>query len=164
MSETSILNRPTYGQILAQLDALLDPAEPPLTLMANMASLLYWSLPEVNWIGFYLADGAVLRLGPFHGKPACTVIAMGRGVCGTAAAERRTVNVRDVASFPGHIACDADSRSECVVPLLAEGRLLGVLDADSPALGRFDAAEQEFLETASTVFCARAGLRPLFGD
>lgn len=163
MSDITVLEHPTHGMLLAQLDRLLDPAEPPLTLMANMASLLYWSLPDVNWLGFYLADGGTLRLGPFHGKPACTAIPLGTGVCGTAAAERRTLNVPDVDAFPGHIACDAASRSECVVPLVAGGRLLGVLDVDSPLPARFTVADQEFLEAAAALFCARAGERPLFG-
>lgn len=163
MSGISIIDRPTHGQLLSQLDLLLDPTEPPLTLMANMASLLYWSLPDVNWLGFYLADGAVLRLGPFHGKPACTVIRFGSGVCGTAAAERRTIVVPDVDAFPGHIACDAASRSECVVPLLSGDRLLGVLDVDSPLLHRFTTADQAALEAAAALYCARAGSRPLIG-
>ena len=162
MADVTLLERPDPAQLLAQLDTLLDPAEPAVTLMANMASLLYWSLPEVNWAGFYLADGKRLLLGPFHGRPACTVIAIGSGVCGTAAAEGRTLNVPDVDAFPGHIACDAASRSECVVPLFAGGTLRGVLDVDSPVPDRFDAATQELLEAAVRVLCSRWGEGPLF--
>jgi L-methionine (R)-S-oxide reductase len=162
LSEVQILDRPTPDQLLAQLDALLDPSEPPLTLLANTASLLYWSLPGINWLGFYLADGRQLRLGPFHGKPACTVIAFDSGVCGTAAAQRRTLNVPDVELFPGHIACDADSRSELVVPLLLGGRLWGVMDVDSPEPARFDTETQILLERAASMLCSRLGDGTLF--
>jgi GAF domain-containing protein len=106
--------------------------------LANTASMLFHALDGCNWIGFYLFDGHELVLGPFHGKPACIRIALGRGVCGTAAAEQRTIVVPDVHTFPGHIACDAASRSELVVPLLDGSRLLGVLDLDSPHVARFD--------------------------
>lgn len=162
MADVHVLEDPTSEQLLAQLDALLDPSDPPLTLLANMASLLYWSLPGVNWIGFYLSDGESLRLGPFHGKPACTVIPIGSGVCGTAAVQRRTLNVPDVDAFPGHIACDAASRSELVVPLLLGERLWGVLDADSPLPARFDAATQELLEQAAQMLLSRMGKRAVF--
>jgi GAF domain-containing protein len=118
---------------------------------ANVAALLWHGLPRVNWAGFYLFDGRELALGPFQGKPACTRIALGRGVCGTAAAERRTVLVPDVREFPGHIACDAESRAELVVPLLKAGRLLGVLDLDSPDPGRFGAAERELAESLAAL-------------
>lgn len=162
MADVHILDHPTNERLLAQLDVLLDVSDPPLTLIANMASLLYWSLPDINWIGFYLSDGEVLRLGPFHGKPACTVIPIGSGVCGTAALLRRTLNVPDVDAFPGHIACDAASRSELVVPLLVGDRLWGVLDADSPRAARFDAATQDLLEQAAGVLLSRMGNRAIF--
>jgi L-methionine (R)-S-oxide reductase len=162
MADVHILEHPTNEQLLAQLDMLLDAADPPLTLLANMASLLYWSLPDINWIGFYLREGECLRLGPFHGKPACTVIPISRGVCGTAALRQRTLNVPDVDAFPGHIACDAASRSELVVPLLVGERLWGVLDVDSPLAARFDPATEYMLEQAARVLLSRIGKRVLF--
>jgi GAF domain-containing protein len=162
MADVPILDHPTNERLLAQLDVLLEPSDPPLTLLANMASLLYWSLPDINWMGFYLSDGEFLRLGPFHGKPACTVIPIGHGVCGTAAQQRRTLNVPDVEAFPGHIACDAASRSELVIPLLLGDRLWGVLDADSPLEARFDAAAQDLLELAAGLLLSRMGNRAIF--
>lgn len=114
--------------------------------LANASALLKFSLPDTNWAGFYLFDGKELVLGPFQGLPACIRIPLGRGVCGTAASERRTLVVDDVHAFPGHIACDAASNSEIVVPLIKEGRLLGVLDIDSPLKHRFDDEERRFLE------------------
>lgn len=157
MSDVIVLENPTHEQLLAQIDALLVSTEPPLTLMANLSSLLYWSLPDVNWVGFYLRDAARLLLGPFHGKPACTVIPIGSGVCGTAAKERRTLNVADVNAFPGHIACDAASASELVIPIVFEDELWGVLDVDSPQTNRFDPDTQVFLEKAVEIFLSRLG-------
>ena len=162
-----------YRELDAQLAALLAGEHDLIANTANAAALLYGALPDLNWAGFYLLrpsagagsgagsgadDGAhELVLGPFQGKPACMRIALGRGVCGTAAAERRTVLVPDVHAFPGHIACDAASNSEIVVPMIRGagggardgadgGGLLGVLDLDSPKLGRFDAVDQAGLE------------------
>ena len=129
--------------------------------MANAAALLSWHLEDVNWVGFYRArrgsEGDELVLGPFQGLPACVVIPFGKGVCGTAAAERRTVVVPDVAAFPGHIACDAASRSEIVVPLVSKGRVIAVLDVDSPRLNRFGNAERRLLEDAAAVLVAADG-------
>ena len=121
---------------------------------ANMSSLLYWSLPGLNWAGFYLLDddSGDLLVGPFQGKPACVRIGLGKGVCGTAAASRRTVVVPDVHAFPGHIACDSASRSEVVVPVLAAGRLVGVLDLDSPLPARFDEEDARGLEAIVAAF------------
>jgi GAF domain-containing protein len=116
---------------------------------ANVASLLWHGVPGLNWAGFYLLEKGELVLGPFQGKPACTRIALGRGVCGTAAAERRTILVPDVRLFPGHISCDGDSRAELVAPLLVGGRLIGVLDLDSPEPGRFGPAELALAEAAA---------------
>lgn len=116
------------------------------TDLANASALLYERMPDLNWAGFYLLDGGVLKLGPFQGKIACTTIAEGRGVCGLAAKERRTVLVADVREFAGHIACDARSRSELVVPLLRGGQVWGVLDLDSPTPGRFAPEEGAILE------------------
>lgn len=120
------------------------------TDLANASALLYERMPGLNWAGFYLLDGGVLKLGPFQGKVACTTIAEGKGVCGLAAKERRTVLVADVHEFAGHIACDARSRSELVVPLVKGGELWGVLDLDSPTPGRFVSEEGALLER----FCA----------
>ena len=114
---------------------------------ANAAAALYHALPALNWAGFYFLRGDELVLGPFQGKPACVRIPIGRGVCGTAARDRRSILVPDVDAFPGHIACDSASRSELVVPLLDGDRLLGVLDMDSPDLGRFDADDQSGCES-----------------
>ena len=118
---------------------------------ANLAALLYHSLPDINWAGFYLFDGKELVVGPFQGKPACVRIAMGEGVCGTAAAERRTMRVADVEAFPGHIACDSASRSEIVIPLVDGKRLIGVLDIDSPLTDRFDQLDQNGLEAFAQI-------------
>jgi L-methionine (R)-S-oxide reductase len=131
-----------YGALLAQLRAMLEGERDWLANCANTAALLCQALSDLNWAGFYLVrpgNRADLLLGPFQGKPACVRIAIGRGVCGTAAKTRAAVVVADVRDFPDHIACDSASRSELVVPLLAaDGRLLGVLDLDSPLTGRFD--------------------------
>ena len=113
---------------------------------ANTAALLFERLPEVNWAGFYILRGDVLVLGPFQGRVACVRIPLGQGVCGTAAARRETIVVPDVHEFPGHIACDAASRAEIVVPLLRGDRLLGVLDIDSPVAGRFSEADRRLCE------------------
>ena len=131
-----------YAELRAQLAALLEGESDLIANTANMASLLYHTLPDVNWAGFYLLKQGELVLGPFSGKPACVRIAMGKGVCGTAAAARETVLVEDVHAFPGHIACDMASRSELVVPILKDGRVLGVLDLDSPLPARFDAEDR----------------------
>ncbi|MBE0645455.1 MAG: GAF domain-containing protein [Bacteroidetes bacterium] len=125
--------------------------------MSNMASLLFWSLRDVNWVGFYLSDGARLCLGPFHGRPACTVLDPDRGVCSAAVRERKTMNIPDVEAFPGHIACDAASRSELVVPLILGGEVWGVLDVDSPHPDRFDAETQHLLERAAAILVSRLG-------
>jgi GAF domain-containing protein len=117
-----------------------------------MASLIYHTLPDLNWAGFYLLKDGELVLGPFHGKPACVRIAIGKGVCGTAAQRRASVLVPDVEAFPGHIACDSASRSELVVPILQNGELLGVLDMDSPALGRFDEQDRAGCEALVQIF------------
>lgn len=127
----------------------------PIANMSNLASLLYNIMPEVNWAGFYIFKEEQLVLGPFHGKPACIRIPLGKGVCGTAAASRETQLVRNVHSFPGHIACDGDTRSEIVVPMVKEGRLIGVLDIDSPIAARFEQEDQEALERiVSTLLAA----------
>lgn len=114
--------------------------------LANAAALLYGGLERINWAGFYLLEGSTLVLGPFQGKPACIEIPLGRGVCGTAAREDRTLRVADVHQFPGHIACDSASESEIVIPLRKNGKVIGVMDIDSPFKDRFSEEEQEWLE------------------
>ncbi len=137
-----------YAELDAALSALLAGEHDLIANLANTSALLFTTLPQLNWAGFYLLRSPEeLVLGPFQGKPACVRIALGRGVCGTAAAERRTVLVPNVHEFPGHIACDSASNSEIVLPLIrANGELLGVLDLDSPVLERFDAIDQQGLE------------------
>ena len=138
--------RELYAELLLQARGLLEGERDPVANAANLAALLWHTLPDLNWAGFYLLKGDELVLGPFQGKPACVRIALGKGVCGTAAAKRETVIVRDVHAFPGHIACDAASNAEIVVPLLLAGRAVGVLDLDSPRVGRFDAEDGAGLE------------------
>ncbi|MFY7999148.1 MAG: GAF domain-containing protein [Candidatus Kapaibacteriota bacterium] len=140
-----------YKELLQQSSGLLHDERDMIANMANIASLLFHSMPDINWSGFYLWKNGELVLGPFHGKPACVRIALGRGVCGTAAATRQTQVVEDVHAFPGHIACDAASRSEIVVPLIHNGQLLGVLDIDSPIVNRFDADDQQALESLAAL-------------
>jgi L-methionine (R)-S-oxide reductase len=143
-----------YAALESQLRALLHGERDFIANCANASALLWHSLPDLNWAGFYrLADGQLV-LGPFQGKPACVRIQVGKGVCGTAAITGKTVLVPDVHQFPGHIACDAASRSEIVVPLIKGGDLLGVLDLDSPNLNRFDAADQAGLEKLAAVLVA----------
>ena len=143
-----------YRGLAVQLAALLDGERDPIANAANMAALIGHGLPGLNWAGFYFRDGAELVLGPFHGKPACVRIPIGRGVCGAAAARAGTVLVPDVHEFPGHIACDPDSRSELVVPLLEDGAVLGVLDLDSPVPGRFDEDDRSGCEQLAALFVA----------
>jgi L-methionine (R)-S-oxide reductase len=140
-----------YDGLARELDALLAGETDPVANAANAAAAIYHALPELNWAGFYFLRPGELVLGPFQGRPACVRIALGKGVCGTAAAERRSVLVPDVEAFPGHIACDTASRSELVVPLLAGDSLLGVLDLDSPVLARFDAADRAGCEMLAEV-------------
>jgi L-methionine (R)-S-oxide reductase len=135
-----------YAQLLAALDALVAGERNRVANLANTAALLYATLPDLNWAGFYLYDGAGLVVGPFQGRPACVRIALGAGVCGSAAAARQTLLVPDVHAFPGHIACDAASNSEIVVPLLDGERLLGVMDLDSPRPARFGSPDARGLE------------------
>jgi len=138
-----------YRELKDQLAGLFAGERNGIANAANMSALLYQALPDLNWAGFYFLQGGELVLGPFQGKVACVRIAMGRGVCGTAAQRRETLVVADVHAFPGHIACDAASRSEIVVPLLKDGRLLGVLDIDSPHPGRFDQEDSLGLNAAA---------------
>ncbi|MET8795696.1 GAF domain-containing protein [Nocardia sp. NPDC004568] len=141
-----------YRKLTAQAAAMLSGETDRIANAANLSALIYHSLPEVNWAGFYFYDGRELVVGPFQGKPACVRIAPGAGVCGTAAHTRRTQLVPDVHAYPGHIACDADSRSEIVVPLIGDGELIGVLDLDSPRVARFDETDRRGLEEIAEVF------------
>ena len=141
-----------YRDLAEQLAALLAGEADRIANAANMAALIYHGLPDPNWAGFYFRRGAELVLGPFQGKPACVRIAIGRGVCGIAAARAATVVVPDVHDFPGHIACDPVSRSELVVPLIEGGRVSGMLDLDSPLLARFDEADREGCERLVALF------------
>lgn len=135
-----------YGALKLELQALTHGEPDLIANLANAAALIFHALPAVNWAGFYLMRQDELVLGPFQGKPACIRIAVGRGVCGTAAAKRQTVLVPNVHHFPGHIACDAASNSEVVVPMIKDGDLVGVLDIDSPQLDRFDQDDARGLE------------------
>lgn len=160
MFATSDLRNPAktelYRQLAAQCQALIAGETDPVANMANCAALIFNSVPRLNWAGFYLLKGGELVLGPFQGQPACVRIALGRGVCGTAAESRSTLRVPDVTKFPGHIACDAASRSEVVVPLLTDdSHLIGVLDVDSPELDRFDADDEAGLSAIAAII-ARA--------
>ena len=142
-----------YQELAAQIDALLTGEFDGTANLANAAAAIYHALPALNWAGFYLARGAELVLGPFQGKPACIRIALGRGVCGTAAQTRETQLVRDVNAFDGHIACDAASQSEIVVPLVkTDGSLLGVWDVDSPVINRFDEDDRAGMQALCAVF------------
>ena len=141
-----------YAELAAQARGLLAGERDRVANAANLSALVYHALPDLNWVGFYFHDGHELVVGPFQGQPACVRIPIGKGVCGTAAQMRSTQRVADVHAFPGHIACDAASRSELVVPLLAGDALLGVFDLDSPVPGRFDADDQHGLEAIARIF------------
>jgi L-methionine (R)-S-oxide reductase len=146
-----------YERLADDLRALLAGERHRVANAANTAALLFESLPRLNWAGFYFLEGGELVVGPFQGRPACVRIALGRGVCGTAAEQRTTLVVPDVHAFPGHIACDAASRSEIVVPLLAGKTLLGVLDLDSPEARRFDEVDARGLERLARVYVESLG-------
>jgi L-methionine (R)-S-oxide reductase len=141
-----------YQQLLPQARAMLEGEHDKIANAANLSALIYHGLPDLNWVGFYFYDGKELVVGPFQGLPACVRIAIGKGVCGTAAATRQTQRIADVDEFPGHIACDSASRSELVLPLFKGDQLIGVLDLDSPMLDRFDQTDQAALEEIATVF------------
>ncbi|KIQ97562.1 GAF domain-containing protein [Lysobacter sp. A03] len=141
-----------YAELASQARSLLAGERDRIANAANLSALVYHALPALNWVGFYFHDGHELVVGPFQGQPACVRIPLDKGVCGAAATTRKTQRVADVDAFPGHIACDSASRSEVVVPLVADGRLIGVFDIDSPKLDRFDADDQRGLETIAAVF------------
>ncbi|MGV8922406.1 MAG: GAF domain-containing protein [Thermomonas sp.] len=142
-----------HAQLLEQARALLHGEHDRIANAANLASLVYHALPDLNWVGFYFFDGIELVVGPFQGMPACVRIPLTKGVCGAAATTRQTQRVDDVDAFPGHIACDSASKSEVVVPLFGvDGELIGVFDIDSPLLSRFSVEDQEGLENIATAY------------
>lgn len=142
-----------YREIVEQLKGLLHGERDYIANAANLSALIFDLVPGLNWAGFYfLKSESELVLGPFQGKVACVRIAVGKGVCGTSVAEKRTMLVKDVHDFPGHIACDAASRSELVVPLIKDGKVFGVLDLDSPLAGRFDTVDQAGFEAMAAIY------------
>jgi L-methionine (R)-S-oxide reductase len=148
-----------YREIAQQLEGLLEGERDFIANAANIAALLFNSLPDLNWAGFYfLKDSDELVLGPFQGKPACVRIAKGRGVCGAAVLRRQAVRVDDVHDFPDHIACDSASRSELVIPLLKDAHVIGVLDLDSPRVGRFTAEDEAGLQQIARMFVTASDL------
>ncbi len=151
-----------YDLLDSQLHALLDEEPDALAAAANFVGLLYNAMTDINWLGIYVLRGDELVLGPFQGKPACVHIGLDEGVCGAAASSLQTQRVADVQAFPGHIVCDPDSRSELVVPLIAHGRLIGVLDIDSPTTRRFSEADQVGVEKLCESFCALQEKRKYF--
>jgi len=141
-----------YEELAIQVSALLEGEHDPVANAANLSALLWHMLPDLNWAGFYFLKGGELVVGPFQGKPACVRIGLGNGVCGMAASKRESIIVPNVHDFPGHISCDSASNSEIVVPLLDGGKLLGVLDLDSPRVGRFDEADRAGLEVIAAIW------------
>lgn len=148
------MHDPDYSVLTAQAEALIAGEPDVLANASNLVGLLYNELEGVNWLGIYVLRGEELVLGPFQGKPACVRIAVGSGVCGTAAATRQTQRVASVHEFPGHIVCDEASESELVVPLIVDGKLVGVLDIDSPSADRFSESDQSGIEGICEAFCA----------
>ena len=144
-----------YEQLRSQAIALIEVDVPMVTNVANLVALLAYYVPDLNWVGVYFLEGDTLYLGPFQGLPACTTIAIGKGVCGTAAAQQQTMNVKDVHQFEGHIACDGASNSELVIPIIKDNELLGVLDIDSPLFDRFQAMDQTQLEQLVKEFTSK---------
>lgn len=140
-----------YKMLSKQLDALLEGENNSIANLSNASALLNQFLERTNWVGFYLMENGELVLGPFQGLPACVRIPVGKGVCGTAVSDKKTIVVEDIHAFPGHIACDAASRSEIVIPLMKEDQVIGVLDIDSPELSRFTEEDQQGLELFTTV-------------
>lgn len=153
-ADASLGKTEMYRLLTEQLKGLFEGERNLIANAANMSALVYQQVPDLNWCGFYLFDGTELVLGPFQGKVACVRIALNRGVCGAAASSRETQLVKDVHSFPGHIACDAASQSEIVVPLVKNGQLIGVWDVDSPKLARFDEEDKAGMQALCEVFLA----------
>lgn len=145
-----------YVLLLKQVEALVESESDWIANCANVSSLIYHSLPDLNWVGFYFTQADQLILGPFQGMPACTRINLGKGVCGSAALKQITLNIEDVHTFEGHIACDSASKSECVVPIIKNGTVIGVLDVDAPIYKRFDLNLQTFLEETVKILIQKA--------
>jgi len=145
---------PLDASLSEQARGLLSGQTDRIANAANLSALLFMTLPQISWAGFYFNRGENLVLGPFQGKPACVTIPMGKGVCGTAAATRKTQRVADVDEFPGHVVCDVNSRSEIVIPLVKDGEVIGVLDLDSPTVDRFSEQDQEILEEVVRIYLA----------
>ena len=156
-ADLSKLSKPElYRELAGQIAALVQDETDPVANMANCAGVLFYSVPRVNWVGFYLLKGGELVLGPFQGRPACVRIPFGRGVVGTAAEKRSTLRVADVNQFPGHIVCDTASKSEIVVPLVSDdSHLLGLLDVDSPETDRFDAEDEAGLQAIGKIISGK---------
>ncbi len=148
---------PAYARLVEQARALLSGQTHAIANAANLSALIFYELPDLNWAGFYFLEGDTLLVGPFQGKPACVQIPLGNGVCGPAAATRQTQRVADVHAFDGHIACDAASESEIVVPLICNDRVIGVLDIDSPVPDRFSEQDQAGIEALAEVYVASLG-------
>lgn len=161
MDEPFEVRRGDTSGLLAQVDALLDGQRDLVANAANLAALLFHTLEQVNWAGFYFLRGDTLIVGPFQGKPACVVIPLARGVCGRAARTGEVQRVADVHAFEGHIACDVDSRSEIVVPLVVEGRVRGVLDVDSPVCARFGEQDEALLRAVAERFVRAVDWPPI---
>ena len=149
--------REQYLEVVEQARALMAGEPDRVANAANLAALIYATVPDLNWVGFYFFDGRELVVGPFQGMPACVRIPLGKGVCGTAAATREPQCVEDVNAFPDHIACDSASASELVVPIVHDGALIGVLDLDSPSPARFDADDQAGIERIAAIWLAACG-------
>ena len=156
------MNRTDYDLLDSQLHALLAEEPDALAASSNFVALLYNAIDDINWLGIYVLRGDELVLGPFQGRPACVHIALDEGVCGAAASTLQTQRVADVHAFPGHIVCDPESASELVVPLVVHGKLIGVLDIDSPVTRRFSEADQAGVEKLCESFCALQDLRKYF--
>jgi len=156
-AEGSLAKPELYRQLVASADALTEGEPDAVANMANVAALVWEFVPRLNWAGFYRVIGGELVLGPFAGRPACIRIAMGSGVCGTAAASGTTHLVEDVNAFPGHIACDSASKSELVVPLVRNGAVIAVIDLDSPEVARFDREDAAGIEALAAMLAARIG-------
>ncbi len=140
-----------YKELISVITELVTDIPGPITNYANVAAAIFHAMPDINWAGFYFMEGNTLILGPFQGKPACISIPLGKGVCGTSMKEKRSLIVDDVHVFPGHIACDSNSRSEIVIPLVKNEKAIGVLDIDSPLLGRFDDNDRSNLENIASI-------------
>jgi len=160
MAETITINKTSsdkqiYESLLPQVDSLLNPAEPLISNLSNVTAALKEAFEKISWVGFYFLKNDNLFLGPFQGKVACAVIKVGDGVCGAAVARKKTIIVEDIEKFPGHIACDSDSRSEIVVPLIKDDKIFGVLDLDSYRLSAFDETDKKYLEKFCSILVTK---------